>query len=141
MTANSCCTHETLGYTLKFKQVQKRIKESHSLVWVKYGEVFRNATLAEAYAMRMAEPKQPDPTPLGFGRSGETPGCVYKPPVAAMARTFASKRIARASGFLFGAKYHLQESCATNDPIAIVEHLLAETCNSQQANQFCQAHA
>lgn len=69
MTANSRCTHETLGYSLKFKQVERRRLEAHSIVWVEYGHVFRNATLAEAAAMRKEQPK-----PLELLPFAEIPG-------------------------------------------------------------------
>jgi len=95
MKPDTWCTHEKLGYSLKFKQVQKRISESHSLVWVKYGETFRNATYSEAHAMRMAEAKQPETTVglvyyvEGFDKYGnpilierpmlaEQPGLIFK---------------------------------------------------------------
>ena len=122
MRPDTWCTHEKLGYSLKFKQVQKRITESHSLVWVKYGETFRNATYSEAHAMRMAEAKQPETTGglvyyvEGVDKHGnlvliekplfaEIPGVLYEP----AQKDQASTRISYA--------------------------LL------KQANQFCQAHA
>jgi len=59
MTNNSRVTHAVRGYTMKFGQVQKRITENSCFVWVKYGETFRDATIAEAAQMRKEQAKQP----------------------------------------------------------------------------------
>jgi len=46
------------GHTAKFGWVQKRIAQHASFVWIVYGETFRDATFAEAAAMRIEQAKQ-----------------------------------------------------------------------------------
>ena len=59
---------------MKFGQVQKRMAENCCFVWVKYGETFRDATIAEAADMRKEQAKLAEPLPYV-----ECPGLVYRP--------------------------------------------------------------
>jgi hypothetical protein len=82
MTNNSRVTHAVRGYTMKFGQVQKRIAENSCFVWVKYGETFRDATVAEAAQMRKEQAKLQEPIPFA-----ELPGLIFKPAPNAQAST------------------------------------------------------
>ena len=82
MTNNTRVTHAVRGYTMKFGQVQKRIAENSCFVWVKYGETFRDATIAEAAQMRKEQAKLAEPIPFA-----ELPGLIFKPAPNAQAST------------------------------------------------------
>lgn len=137
MTNNSRVTHAVRGYTMKFGQVQKRIAENSCFVWVKYGETFRDATIAEAAQMRKANPGPKDECRVGLGLSGEIAGCRYRQPANSQPRT-EIKRLAKSYGLLVGAEIHLKASILQNESgISLLKNNLQEI----QANQFCQAHA
>jgi len=98
MTNNSRVTHAVRGYTMKFGQVQKRIAENSCFVWVKYGETFRDATIAEAAQMRKEQAAQPNNALVYYveGKAGklipktyfaELPGLIFKPAPNAQAST------------------------------------------------------
>ena|SRR6185503_8681579 len=84
MKPDTWCKHELYGWSLKFKQVQNRIAKEHCFVWVKFGEVFRNATIQEAAQMRKAEAKLERGLVYfveGFDRQGK-PVLIEKPYLA-----------------------------------------------------------
>ena len=116
MTNNSRVTHAVRGYTMKFGQVQKRIAENSCFVWVKYGETFRDATIAEAAQMRKEQAAQPDNT-LVYYVEGKNGKLIPKPYFAEL------------PGLIFKPAQNAQAS--TRQSFALLK----------QANQFCQAHA
>ena len=67
---------------MKFGQVQKRMAENCCFVWVKYGETFRDATIAEAADMRKEQAKLAEPLPFA-----EIPGLIYQPSASNLAGT------------------------------------------------------
>lgn len=104
------------GYRAKFGWVQKRIAEHASFVWLNEEKtLFRDATFAEAAAMRIEQAKQPRGLVYFVeGKGGklltrcyfsELPGLIFKPAQNAQA--------------------------LTRQGYALLK----------QANQFCQAHA
>jgi len=82
MTNNSRVIHAIKGHSLKFGQVQKRIAENCCFVWVKYGETFRDATIAEAASMRKEQARLAEPLPFM-----ELPGLIYQPAARNLAAT------------------------------------------------------
>ena len=80
MTNNARVTHISRGFSLKFKQVTKAIEQNCSFVWVDYGRTFRDATPAEAIAMRNQIAKEAE-----LLESPELPGITFKPPIGAQA--------------------------------------------------------
>jgi len=129
MTNNSRVTHAVRGYTMKFGQVQKRIAENSCFVWVKYGETFRDATIAEAAQMRKEQAKLAEPIPFA-----ELPGLMFRKPNPTS---------------VSGAE--VSWTCSNRrcqNPVEFGE-TLCPTCQAptrqgftlvKQANQFCQAH-
>ena len=98
MTANTWCKHESGRFSLKFKQVENARLKSHSFVWVKFGQIFRNATPQEALTMRIEAAKQQEPLPFA-----EIPGLRYEPSNLAQTRQSwpliaEANRLAQANG-------------------------------------------
>ena len=131
MTNNSRVTHAVRGYTMKFGQVQKRIAENSCFVWVKYGETFRDATIAEAAQMRKEQATQRN-VGLEVLKSGEVGGCKWIPPATT---TYRAPREAyeEMSEPILGVRKCSwpRKQTQSNQSFALLK----------QANQFCQAHA
>ena len=87
MTNNARVHHVSRGFSLKFKQVQKAIEQNCSFVWVEYGRTFRDATPAEAIAMRNQIAKESEPL-----ESSEIPGLTFKPPIGAQAAHYIERQ-------------------------------------------------